>query len=265
MKVYRLWEGEAPGAVGTDPSDIPTLTDYGKKGQITPVMIVCPGGGYGVLADHEGAPIAHFFESIGVRALVLQYRLAPKYKHPSMLNDVHRAVRYVRAHHADLGVDPKRVGVLGFSAGGHLTSMSATLHDKGHPEAADPIEHESCRPDLAVLVYPVVTLVGPSAHRGSRNNLLGAQATDKEAAALSSDRNVSLDTCPCFMIHTATDTAVPPQNSLLLSLALADHHVPFGLQLMEKGPHGFGMGTPGSDLDWRPALTRWLKGRGFLG
>lgn len=264
MNVLRLWKTDAPGAEGSLPQDIPVLTDYGKPGKNQPAIIVCPGGGYGTLAEHEGAPIAHFLESMGIRAPVLSYRLAPKYRHPRMLQDVQRAIRFLRASGDELGIDPKRVGILGFSAGGHLCSMAATLHDKGQPLALDAVERKSCRPDVAVLIYPVITLVGPNAHMGSRNNLLGKGATDKDALALSSDKNVSLETSPCFLVHSSEDRAVPPQNSLLMAQALADHRVPFSLHLMEKGAHGFGTGAPASDLDWRPALIRWLQGRGFL-
>ncbi len=262
MKTYRLWDGDAPGAHGSTPEDIPTLTDYGySRGDSRPVVIVCPGGGYGMLADHEGSPVAHWLESIGVRALVLKYRLGNTYKHPIILGDAQRAIRYARAHAKDLGVDPKRVGILGFSAGGHLTSTAVTLHDSGIK--GDAVDAFSCRPDLGILIYPVIQMFGPATHEGSRRNLIGDHFTEQQAKAVSSELNVSLDTPPCFLVHTFTDNAVPVSNSLMFASALYAHHIPFELHSMERGPHGFGMGEPGSELDWRPACTKWLKIRGF--
>jgi hypothetical protein len=262
MKVYRLWDGDAPGAHGSTPEDIPTLTDYGYgRPDPRPAIVVCPGGGYTGLADHEGAPIAHWLESIGIRALVLKYRLGNTYKHPVILGDAQRAIRFVRANAAEFGVDPKKVGIIGFSAGGHLTSMVATLHDSGI--AGDHIDAFSCRPDLAVLIYPVIQMFGPLTHEFSRKQLIGANFTEQQAKAVSSELNVSLDTCASFLVHTTTDDVVPVGNSLVFASALAGHHIPFELHVMERGPHGFGMGDPGGALDWRPACTKWLKSHGF--
>lgn len=263
MTTYRLWEGDAPGALGTAPSDIPVILDYGTaRSEARPAIVVCPGGGYGGLADHEGEPIAHWFESINVRAFVLRYRLGPRYHHPTMLGDVHRAIRYVRAHASTLGVDSRRVGVLGFSAGGHLASTAVTLHDLG--SGADPVESQSSRPNVGVLIYPVIQMSGPFTHRGSRDNLLGRKATEEQAKAVSSELNVALDTPPTFLVHSTEDTVVPVENSLMFATALSAHKVPFEMHVPEKGPHGFGMGAPGSPLDWRPALEKWLRGRKFL-
>ena len=265
MKVMRLYEGDAPGAMGSEPQDIPTLTDYGyARNDARAAVVVCPGGGYGMLADHEGAPIAHWLESIGIRAFVLKYRLGPKYHYPHILGDAHRGIRYVRAHAKELGVDPVRVGILGFSAGGHLTSMAATLHDKGKETETDPVETQSCRPDLAVLIYPVIQMWGPFTHEGSRANLLGRDFTENQARAVSSEKNVALDTAPSFLMASFADTVVPASNSMLFALELAAHHVPFELHVVQDGQHGFGMGNPSSPQDWRPACTAWLKVRKFI-
>lgn len=226
-------------------------------------VVVCPGGGYAGLADHEGAPVAKWLESIGVRAFVLHYHVAPHATHPGPLNDVSRAIRYVRAHAAEWGVDPKRVGVLGFSAGGHLASTVTVWNDAGNPGSSIPEERESSRPDLSILIYPVVTMRLPLTHQGSRENLLGKNPDPALVDRLSNELQVTDNTPPCFLVHGSDDTVVPVQNSLQFARALADHHVPFELHVIEHGPHGFGMGAPGSPMDWRPWCAAWLKGRGF--
>ena len=231
MTIHRLWEGDAPGALGTAPEDIPTLTEISetKPSESRAAFVVCPGGGYGGLADHEGKPIAEYMESMGVKGFVLKYRLGPKYHHPVELGDVNRAIRFVRANAAKLGVDPARIGVLGFSAGGHLASTAVTYFDSGKTDASDPIDKVSCRPDLGVLIYPVISM-GPLGHNGSKENLLGKNATEQQITALSSEKNVSLQTPPCFLCHGADDDVVPIQNSLMFSTALREHKIPFELR-----------------------------------
>ncbi len=266
MNTYRLWTGDAPGALGSADADTPTLSDYGATASIgKPACVVCPGGGYGALAPHEGRPVAEWFETKGVRAFVLKYRLGPRYHHPVMLHDAERAIRYVRANAVELGVDPSRVGVLGFSAGGHLASTVSTHNGPGKTEAVDPVERQSSRPNWAVLIYPVVTLHDPYAHKGSRENLLGPHPDGRAVADLSNEAAVSLDTPPSFIFHGADDEAVPIQNSLQYAKALADHRVPFELHVPQHGPHGFGMGEPGSPQDWRALCARWLEERGLGG
>lgn len=263
-RVHRLWDGDAPGAKGTAPEDVPTLTEVSDAdpGHLKPGFVVCPGGGYGGLADHEGAPVAEWLETLGIKALVLKYRLGPKYHHPVEVGDANRAVRYLRANASSLGIDPKRVGIVGFSAGGHLVSTAATMFDAGHPESTDPVERASSRPDVAMLIYPVITM-GPLGHAGSRINLLGADATQDLVNALSSERNVSLQTPPCFLVHGANDTVVPVENALMFATALSGHKIPFELHIVEDGPHGFGLGRAGGDTDWRPLAQRWLHRHGF--
>jgi len=264
MPVHRLWENDAPGAKGSGSEDIPTLTEVSaaKPGGSQPAFVVCPGGGYGGLADHEGKPIAEWFESVGVKGLVLKYRLGPRYHHPVMVGDVNRAIRYVRAHAASFGVDPTKIGVVGFSAGGHLTSTAVTYFDDGNPAAPDPVERVSSRPNLGVLIYPVISM-GPLGHAGSRENLLGNNPSQHEIDALSSERNVSLQTPPCFLVHGADDQVVPVENSLMFATALSGHNIPFELHVVQHGPHGFGLGEPGSPRDWRATCAVWLKSHGF--
>lgn len=264
MRTIRLWEGDAPLAKGNAAADIPSLDVLSEKpGESKPAFVVFPGGAYAGLAEHEGRPVGEWFESIGVRSFVLKYRLGPTYHHPTMLGDAARAVRTVRTRAAEFGVDPKRIGILGFSAGGHLASTLSTHHDIGHGGDSDPVEQVSSRPDAAIMIYPVIQLTPPFYHAYSREMLLGKEATDAQAIALSNDRNVALDTPPTFLFHGADDHAVPVENSLLYAQALAGHKVPFELHVPQHGDHGFGLGTPGSPQDWRGLAERWLRSRGF--
>lgn len=227
-----------------------TLTDVGAPGPSPrPACIVFPGGGYGTLAPHEAEPVAHWMESTGLRGFVLRYRVAPA-RHPAPLDDAHEAIRLVRSNAPAWGVIPTKVGILGFSAGGHLASTAST-------HWADREE----RPDFALLIYPVISLRDPLAHAGSRQNLLGPNPDPALVDALSNEKRVSLDTPPTFLVHGVDDTIVPVGNSLAYATALAEHRVPFELHCIEHGPHGFGMGTPGSPQDWRPDAARWLLGR----
>src|SRR5436190_7852208 len=177
-----LWENGAPGALGTDDIDRPTLTLFRAEGRQTPgaSVIVAPGGGYGALAiNKEGRQIASWFNSMGVTAFVLKYRLGPKYHHPIELGDAQRAIRIVRAHAAEFGVAPDRIGFMGFSAGGHLASTVGTHFDEGKASASDPIERTGSRPDFLILAYPVVSFDPAIAHAGSVRNLLGEKPDPK--------------------------------------------------------------------------------------
>ncbi|HLV82021.1 MAG TPA: alpha/beta hydrolase [Chthonomonadaceae bacterium] len=267
MKIVRLWPGEAPGAQGAEDADIPTLTVYNppddkKNGA---AVIVCPGGGYGFLAPHEGAPVAKWLNTLGVTGFVLKYRLGPRYHHPAMLQDAARAIRTVRAHAKEWGLDPDRIGILGFSAGGHLASTAATHFDAGDPQAGDPVERVSSRPDLAILIYPVITMTGPYAHAGSRHNLLGRDPSPNNIALLSNEKQVTAKTPPAFLVHGADDAGVPCENSLLFALAMRQAGVPVELHLFEHGPHGFGLGGDDPVLrEWPALCAHWLSHRGFL-
>ncbi|MEP6755422.1 MAG: alpha/beta hydrolase [Chthonomonadales bacterium] len=261
-----LWSKGAPGAMGTEPKDIPALQwykpDAGKANGCT--VVVCPGGGYGGLAEHEGYPIAKWLNSFGVTAAVLRYRLAP-YRHPCMINDANRAIRVVRSRAAELGLDPKRVGILGFSAGGHLTSTAVTHFDAGDANAADPIDKFSCRPDFGVLCYAVIELNPPFAHMGSRYNLLGMDAPQSLVDSLSNDKMVTEKTPPCFLWSTADDQAVPMENSLLFAMACRKFKVPVELHIYEHGPHGMGLGGNDPSVStWPGQCEKWMAARGFL-
>jgi acetyl esterase/lipase len=186
-----LWPDGAPGAVGKEPVDIPTLTVYQPKEKATgAAVIVCPGGGYSHLADHEGRPVAEALSSIGITAFVLKYRLGPRYHHPAPLLDAARAIRLVRSRAAEWQIDPKRIGILGFSAGGHLASTIGTHFDAGQPNSADPIEKVSSRPDLMVLIYPVITMT-EFGHSGSRKQLLGDNPSAEMVTLLSNEKQVT--------------------------------------------------------------------------
>ena len=267
-KVEPLWPDGAPGAVGAEAADRPTLTVFAPpadKANGTGVVI-CPGGGYGFLAeDHEGKQVAQWLNSQGVTAFMLKYRLAPRYHHPAPLQDAQRAMRMVRARASEWHLDPKRIGIWGFSAGGHLASTVATHFDDGKADATDPIEQASCRPDFAILAYPVITLKPPFTHMGSRNNLVGKEADAKLVESLCNDQQVTDRTPPTFLFHTATDTVVPPENSVLFFTALRKAKVPAELHIYEKGPHGVGLALRDPVLSsWPERLAAWMNAHGLL-
>jgi acetyl esterase/lipase len=262
----RLWEHHAPGAQGSADIDIPTLTPFfPPKGTATgAAFIVCPGGAYMHLAPHEGKPVAEWLNSVGITSFVLKYRLGPKYHHPVELDDVQRAIRLVRSRAAEWSLDPKRIGIIGFSAGGHLASSAATHFDDGDPKALDAIDHSSSRPDLAILIYPVITMYDPYEHHNSRNSLLGNNPDPALVELLSSDRQVSPNTPPCFLVHGADDRTVAVENSLLFAMACHKNKVPFELHVLEHGPHGFGLGGNDPRINiWPSMAARWLQKHGF--
>jgi acetyl esterase/lipase len=265
LTIYRLWEKGAPGALGTLDEDIPTLTDYGAAtAPARAACVVCPGGAYHGLAEYEGRPAAEWLERIGVRGFVLKYRLGPKYHHPAMLEDGERAIRYLRSNALKLGIDGNRVGILGFSAGGHLASTVCTHGAPGNIESEDVVERQSSLPNWAALLYPVIEMSGPFAHAYSREMLLGKSPSVREMEDLSTNNSVSLSTPATFICHGANDSTVPVQNSLQYSMALAGHRIPFEMYVPELGPHGFGLGKPGSDQDWTPLCEKWLRLRGIV-
>jgi acetyl esterase/lipase len=265
---HLLWPDGAPGAVGNEPVDKPKITVYLAPADRATgaAVMVCPGGGYHVVAaDHEGKQIAEWLNSLGVSAFVLQYRLGERYKHPAPLQDAQRAIRMVRSRAKEWGVDPKRVGILGFSAGGHLASTAATHFDDGRPDAADPIEREGSRPDFAVLCYAVISLVDPTAHAGSRRNLLGDPADPALVELLSNERQVTARTPPTFLWHTADDAAVPVANSILFFEALRQAGVPGELHVFPHGRHGLGLAPDDPAVSQWPRLcATWMEGLGLL-
>jgi acetyl esterase/lipase len=266
-QVMRLWEAAAPGAQGDAAADIPTLTYYAAYGRTSgTAVIVAPGGGYGNLAmNHEGRQVANWYNAQGVAAFVLKYRLGPTYRHPIELGDAQRAVRMVRARAAEFGVQPDRIGIMGFSAGGHLASTVATHFDAGSPTATDPIDRVSSRPDFVVLAYPVVVSAAPYAHQGSFRNLLGESPDPALLENLSNDRQVTKDTPPTFLFHTNADTTVPAENSVMFYLALRKAGVPAELHIFQPGAHGVGLAMNDPVLDaWPPLLSTWLRANGWL-
>ncbi|MDZ4799904.1 MAG: alpha/beta hydrolase [Bryobacteraceae bacterium] len=257
-KTELLWPNGAPGALGSDDKDKPSLTFYPVKGannNTGTAVVVCPGGGYGALAmDHEGVQIARFLNYHGIGAFVLKYRLGPKYHHPAPLDDVHQAIRMVRTRAEEFGAKPDRIGVWGFSAGGHLASTAATHFEK------------DTRPDFAILSYPVITFTDEAnVHKGSRRNLLGDNPDPKLVEFLSSEKQVTPQTPPTFLFHTNEDTGVPPENSVLFYLALRKAKVPAEMHIFEPGKHGVGLAPSHPVLSqWGPRLIDWFKTRGLM-
>lgn len=264
----RLWSGDAPGALGTEPADIPTLDIYAVPGDRASgaAVVVLPGGGYGNLAiNHEGEQIARWWNSLGVSAFVLRYRLGPKYHHPVELGDALRAMRWVRSRSEAYAYRADRVGVMGFSAGGHLASSVATLFDERTSEPQDALDHISARPDFAVLAYPVISFTTDYVHAGSRRNLLGANPDPELVQLLSTELQVTSATPPVFLIHTNEDTVVPAENSVLFYLALRKAGVPAEMHIYERGPHGVGLAWSDVVLStWPARLADWLRVRGLL-
>lgn len=265
----RLWEGSVPGALGTTENDVPTLTPYlpAKELATGAAIVICPGGGYGGLAGHEGQDYALFLNRAGITCFVLKYRLGSHgYRHPVMLQDAARAVRWVRANAETYAVDPVRVGIMGSSAGGHLASTLMTHFESGNPQAQDPVERQSSRPDLGILCYPVITMES-FGHAGSRRNLLGEFPTAEQIRLLSNEQQVSPGTPPTFIWHTGEDQAVPVRNALEFAAALDRHRVPFDLHIYQNGKHGIGLGTKPPEFEnphpWAVDLLFWLKTRGF--
>jgi len=258
-----LWPGGAPLATGVSDEDCPAITPYLAEGGGDAAVVVIPGGGYQMRADHEGEPIAKWLNSIGIHAFVLRYRVHP-YLYPCAFQDASRAVRFVRHHAQEWGIDRGKVGVLGFSAGGHLTSTVGTHYDLGDEQAVDPIERQSSRPDLLVLCYPVIAMDGPYHHTGSRHNLLGAEADADQVELLSNERQVTPDTPPTFLWHTSDDEIVDVENSLLFASALRRNNVPFDLHVYEKGPHGLGLAENDPHVaSWTTVCSLWFKRYNF--
>jgi acetyl esterase/lipase len=258
LQVLRLWSGAAPLQKGEDPAkDIPTLTVFvpptGKANGAA--MIVFPGGAYSHLSPREGLPAARWLAGNGITTFILKYRLGKKYQHPAELDDAQRAIRYVRAQAANWGLDPQRVGIIGFSAGGHLACMAATHFDAGAADSADPIERASSRPDLHLLLYPVVTLSDEAnVHQPSRAWLVGDKPTAETLEFLSGEKQVTRDTPPAFVVHSTGDTTVPPANSDRYVAALEAQGVPLVYLRGPIGKHGFGITE-----DWSGPALAWLR------
>ena len=245
-ETIRLWDAAAPAALGTADHDIPVVAWWPAAKQATPsaALVICPGGGYGHLADHEGSDYARWLNTHGISAFVLRYRLGTNnYHHPVMLSDVSRAIRLVRHGHARFAVDPKRVGVMGSSAGGHLALTSCIHGAAGDEQAADPIDRVSARPDVGVLCYPVVSMLAEKTHGGSRKNLLGEAPDEEVARQLSGELAAHENVPPLFIWHTWEDKAVKLEPILELCVKLKSHARPYELHVYETGRHGLGLGV----------------------
>ena len=266
MSEIRLWPGDAPLARGNTAEDIPALTPYAatsKHGGPTGAVIVCPGGGYGMRADHEGGPIAEWLQQAGITAFLLRYRVQPN-RHPAPLLDVQRAIRTVRLRASEWNVDPDKIAVLGFSAGGHLTASAGTRYDAGNPSSDDPIERMSSRPNHLVLCYPVIAF-DRFGHVGSRDNLLGAGANEAQVEDQSCDRKVTAETPRAFLWHTSDDH-VSVDNSLAFGQALSRQGIPFDLHVYDEGRHGLGLAEEDERIrTWTSLCESWLRKYGYAG
>ena len=260
IATMNVWPGKAPGALGEADRDIPTITVYVPQSAKKPcaAILICPGGGYGGLcSSYEGHDIANWLDQYGIAGIVLKYRLNP-YRHPIPMNDAQRAMRLVRSHAAEWGIDSNRLGIMGFSAGGHLASTVGTHYDKGIAGAMDVIERFSCRPDFMVLVYPVISM-GKVTHGGSRRNLLGDNPSQELMDNLSNELLVTEDTPPAFLAHSVKDTVVNVENSRLFANALKAKGVAVTLFELPKGEHGLGCGKGDEWASWQAECAKWLK------
>lgn len=258
-----LWPEGAPGALGDKDDDKPTLTAFlPAPGKATgAAIVICPGGGYGMLAPHEGPGYAGWLAENGIAGIVLKYRLGSKgYRHPAMLSDAARAVRLTRSKADEWKIDAKRVGIMGSSAGGHLASTLLTHFDAGKADATDPVERLSSRPDLGILCYAVISM-GPNTHGGSRKKLLGDSPSPELVELLSNEKQVTRETPPCFIWHTWEDSVVKVENSLDFAAALRKNGVPFDLHVYQRGGHGMGLG--GGQHPWVADCLFWLQAQGF--
>lgn len=265
-----LWPEGAPGALGNEsPADQPRITPFPAPkvaGHEThTAVLILPGGSYAHLAtDHEGLQVAKWLNNLGVSAFMLEYRLGPKYHHPIEMNDAKRGLRWVRSHAAEYGYDPNRVGVWGFSAGGHLASTLGTHFDSGDPAAADPIDRFSSRPDFLILTYPVIGPLGP-ASVSSFDNLLGKNADPALRDELTNDHRVTAQTPMTFLVAADDDKAVFPENSANFYLALRKASVPAEMHIYLHGGHGFGLAPFDPVLSsWTARLADWLRVNGWL-
>ncbi|MGL6225239.1 MAG: alpha/beta hydrolase [Thermoguttaceae bacterium] len=262
-----LWKDGAPNALGSEEKDVPKLLLYPAPKTVdglNKAVLVCPGGGYGGLAmDHEGDQIGKWFQSIGVSAYILDYRHRGKgYGHPNPLLDAQRGIRTIRANAADWGIDPEKIGIMGFSAGGHLASTAGTHFDAGKADSSDPIERVSSRPDFLILCYPVIMFDSAFTHNGTQTNLLGKEASKELIDSYSNEKMVTENTPPTFLFQTDADKPVPAENAVAFYMALRKNKVPAEMHIFEHGPHGIGLakGMPGNEV-WPELCRIWLNSR----
>lgn len=255
-KIIPLWPSEAPFTAQSPEQAQPSVTEYRVEGS-RGAVVVCPGGGYEFKAPHEGGPIAEMLNAAGISAYVLDYRVAPCH-YLAPVNDALRAIRVVRA------MGHEKVGILGFSAGGHLTCSAATLYDMAQLDEKDPIDTLPSRPDAFVPCYAVVSVM-QFPHTGSRRNLLSGETDNQKLVRrFSAEQNITTDTPPAFIWHTASDNCVPVENSLMLAAALAAKGVPYELHVFAEGEHGVGLAEHLPDVArWTGLCQNWLVNQGF--
>jgi len=267
-RTILLWENGAPGALGSEDADKPSITYFPPwgKNQSGTGVIVAPGGGYVFLAtNHEGRQVANWFNAMGLAAFVLKYRLGPRYHHPIELGDAQRAIRLVRARASEFHVRPDRIGMMGFSAGGHLASTAATHFDNGDSGAPDPIDRAGSRPDFLILAYPVITMEPPFAHEGSVHALLSDHPDPTLVELLSNEKHVTAQTPPTFLFTTSDDNVVPVENSVEFYTALHKAGVPAEIHIFARGPHGVGLDLADPSLgEWPKLLENWMHAQGLL-
>lgn len=260
-KTINLYPGVAPGALGHSIVDRPAIDVYLPANNPTQsAVLVIPGGGYHeVVADREGALPAQWLVQRGIAAFVLHYRVAP-YRYPVPIADAERAMRLLRSRAAEFGFAPDRLGAWGFSAGGHITSILATLFDNGVPSSPDPVEHASDRPDFVVLAYPVISMKLGIGHAGSRENLLGPVPNPALVALLSAEDHVTPMSPPAFVFTTDDDEVVPSKNSVLYVSACQQAGVPVEFHMFEHGHHGVDLAERIPSLHiWTLLLENWMR------
>jgi len=261
-----LWPKGAPGALGTTPEDIPAVEVFlPAANPMRSAVVICPGGGYRQLSiDNEGENVAHWLTDRGVAAVVLRYRLGPRYHHPIEIGDAQRSLRYVRAHADQFGIDKNKLGIWGFSAGGHLAATAGTHFDSGNASATDPIDRESSRPDFMVLSYAVITFEPPYANMGTRSTLLGDHPDSNLVTLLSNEQQVTHETPPAFIFHTSDDPSVSAANAVMMYQALVNKGVPAELHIYQHGPHASGLAQRFPQLrGWTDQLMHWMVFNGW--
>ncbi|WP_167607564.1 alpha/beta hydrolase [Maribellus sediminis] len=283
-KVIDLWNGKVPGAIKSEEfkQNVDTTAGWVDKHSIVSpdlyfypaseekatgtAVVICPGGGYSGLAiRHEGLQMAQWFNSLGITAFVLTYRqpddVIMENKSIGPLQDGQRAIRFVRRHAKEWGINPDKIGIMGFSAGGHVASTISTHYNEKVYEPEDSI---SARPDFSLLIYPVISMDSTITHWGSRLNLLGNNSTPEQVKHFSNEYQVNEQTPPAFLVHSFDDDVVPVQNSIDYALALKKHDVPCELHIYESGGHGYGMSHPANtEGTWTEACRKWLEANGF--
>jgi acetyl esterase/lipase len=277
-----LWEGEIPNLKVTAEKEKsfydqeiffikniqkPNITVYlpSKKNATGEAVIICPGGGYWNLAYYwEGRDIARAFNARGIAAIVLKYRLPTSdnyiIRDKSPLLDAQRAMRLVRYHAPEWNIKPDKIGIMGFSAGGHLASTLSTHYDSGNSQSEDPVDRLSCRPDFSILIYPVISFIKPYSHKGSAEALLGKNASQDLLKFYSNELQVTKDTPPAFLVHSMDDGAVPVENSIAYYQALKEHAVSAEMHLYPYGGHGYSLAIGKGHLSgWMNLCIEWTK------